>query len=357
MLTAAVIPVVAGTVFLSLYACSKPQPVAEVVPVLIRQVSGVNRSDLVVVSGDVEASRSGNLGFQVPGRVVRVWPEEGEFVQAGEPLAQLDTTEYHLQLVMASAAARQAEDQFKRLQQMYDQQGIPPADFVKMETGLQQARAQMALVRNHLANTRLVAPLAGAVARRGIEVGEMAAPGMPVFTIIATDPIQIRAGVPEAEVGRIRVGQTAEIRVPAMPNQKFYGKVKLVGVAADPMSRTFTVKITVPNARRTLRPGMIAEARIQQDSQVNAITIPASAIVRDADGATQVFAYNPADKRVYARRITVGTVYGKEVEVITGLTTKEMIVVGGQHRIREGSKVEATTAKATEVAVDSRKAP
>jgi multidrug efflux pump subunit AcrA (membrane-fusion protein) len=106
-----------------------------------------------------------------------------------------------------------------------------------------------------------------------------------------------------------------------------------------------------------LRPGMIAEARIQQDSQVNAITIPASAIIRDADGATQVFAYNPVDKRVYARRITVGTVYGKEVEVITGLTTKEMIVVGGQHRVREGAKVEATTTKATEVAVDSRAKP
>jgi membrane fusion protein (multidrug efflux system) len=357
-LRATVIPVAAGALFLtSLDACSKPQAVAEVMPVLVRQVSGVNRYDLVVLSGDVEASRSGNLGFQVPGRVVRVWPEEGEIVQAGEPLAQLDTTEYHLQLVMASAQAHQAEDQFKRLQQMYDKQGIPPADFVKMETGLQQARAQMALVQHNLLNTRLVASLGGAVARRGIEVGEMAAPGMPVFTIIATDPVQIRAGVPEAEVGRIRVGQKAEIRVPALPNKKFYGTVKLIGAAADPMSRTFTVKITVPNSRRLLRPGMIAEARIQQDNEVNAITIPASAIVRDPDGATQVFAYNPVDKRVYARRITVGTVYGKEVEVMSGLTSKEIIVVGGQHRVREGSKVEATTSRMPDVAMDNRTVP
>jgi RND family efflux transporter MFP subunit len=357
-LTSSVVPVIAGAVFLmSVYACSKPETVAEILPVLVRPVSGVNRSDLVVVSGDVEASRSGNIGFQVPGRVVKVWPEEGDFVAAGAPLAQLDTTEYQLQLVMANAATRQAEDQFKRLQQMYDKQGIPPADFVKIETGLAQARAQAALVQHNLGNTRLVAPIGGAVARRGIEVGEMAAPGMPLFTIIATDPVQVRAGVPEAEVGRIRVGQKAEIRVPAMPNQKFYGVVKLIGVAADPMSRTYTVKITVPNARRLLRPGMIAEARIQQDSQVNAITIPASAIVRDADGATQVFSYNPTDKRVYARRITVGTVYGKEVEVTSGLTSKEMIVVGGQHRVREGSKVEATTAKTASVAVERRTAP
>lgn len=353
-----VVTVIASAVLLaSLLRGTKPQPVSAAVPILVRQVSTLNRSDVVVVSGDLEASRSGNLGFQVPGRVTHVWPEEGQVVQAGAPLAQLDSTEYHLQLVMATAAARQAEDQYRRLQQMYEQEGIPPADFVKIETGYQQAQAQQALVRRHLANTRLVAPLGGVVARRGIEVGEQAAPGMPLFTIIATDPVLVRAGVPEAEIGRIRIGQSAEIRVPALPNQKFGGRVKLVGMAADPVSRTYTVKITVPNPRRLLRPGMIAEARIQQDSQVIAFTIPANAIVRDADGATQVFAYNAAEQRVHARRITVGTVYGKEVEVTSGLTGKEMIVVGGQHRVREGSKVEATTAKDSDLAVQGRRTP
>lgn len=357
-LPALVVVVVAiGALLFIFLGGTKPTPVSAAVPILVRQVSDLNRSDVVVVSGDVEASRSGNVGFQVPGRVVRVWPEEGDFVQAGQPLAQLDTTQYKLQLVMATAAARQAEDQFKRLQQMNQAQGISPADFVKIETGLEQARAQQALVRDNLANTRLVAPISGTVARRGIEVGEQAAPGMPVFTIIATDPIHVRAGIPEAEIGRIRLGQTAEIRVPALPNNKFYGQVKLVGVAADPTSRTYTVKITVPNPRRLLRPGMIAEARIKQDSQVVALTIPATAIVRDADGATQVFLYNPAEKRVFARRITVGTVYGTEVEVTSGLSGKDMIVVGGQHRVREGSKVEATTTREEAIAVERRTSP
>jgi RND family efflux transporter MFP subunit len=286
-----------------------------------------------------------------------VWPEEGDFVQAGQPLAQLDTTQYRLQLAMATAAVRGAEDQYKRLQQMNQAQGIAPADFVKIETGLEQARTQQAIVRDNLANTRLIAPISGTVARRGIEVGEQAAPGMPIFTIIATDPIQVRAGVPEAEIGRIRLGQTVEIRVPALPNNKFSGQVKLIGVAADPTSRTYMVKITVANSRKLLRPGMIAEARIKQDSQIVALTVPATAIVRDADGATQVFIYNPADKKVFARRITVGTVYGKEVEVTSGLSGKDMVVVGGQHRIREGSTVEATTNTETAIAVEPRKTP
>ena len=337
---------------------AKPSSTVEAIPVLVRQVSALNRSNVVVVSGDVEASRMGNVGFQVPGRVVHVWPEEGDIVQAGEPLAQLDTTEYVLQLSMASAQTRQAEDQFRRLQQMNQQQGIPPADFVKIETGLQQAQAQQALVRKHLTDARLVAPISGAIARRGIEVGEQAAPGMPVFTIITTDPIQVRVGVPESEIGRIRVGQSAEVRVPALPNHRFEGRVKLISAAADPMSRTYNVKISMANPGRVLRPGMIAEARIQQDSRTNALTIPANSVVRDADGATQVFVYSAKDQKVYARRVTVGSAYGKEVEVTSGLTAAEMIVVGGQHRVREGSKVEvsaATTAAAT--TADSRKTP
>jgi membrane fusion protein, multidrug efflux system len=341
----------------SLLGGKKPEAIAQTIPVLVRLASTVDRSDVIVVSGDVEASRSGNVGFQVPGRVTQVWPEEGQVVQAGQPLAQLDTTQYHLQLVMATAATRQAEDQFKRLQQMYDQQGVPPADFVKIETGVAQARAQQSLIRQSLSDTRLVAPISGAIARRGIEVGEQAAPGMPVFTIIATDPVQVRAGIPEAEIGRIRVGQTAEIRIPALPTKKFEGRVKLVGVAADPSSRTYNVKITVPNPGHLLRPGMIAEARIRQEGRVSTITIPASAVVRDGEGATQVFVYRPADKRVYARRVTVGSVYGKEVEVTAGLTANDQIVVGGQHRVREGSQVEAQTAKASDIAVDSRAKP
>jgi RND family efflux transporter MFP subunit len=337
---------------------AKPSSTVEAIPVLVRQVSALNRTNFIAVSGDVEASRMGNVGFSVPGRVVQVFPEEGDVVQAGEPLAQLDTTEYVLQLSMASAQTRQAEDQFKRLQQMNQQQGIPPADFVKIETGVEQARAQQALVRKHLTDARLVAPISGAIARRGIEVGEQAAPGMPVFTIITTDPIQVRVGVPESEIGRIRVGQTAEVRVPALPNNRFEGRVKLIAAAADPMSRTYNVKISIPNPGRLLRPGMIAEARIQQDSRTNALTIPASSVVRDADGATQVFVYSAKDQKVYARRVTVGSAYGKEVEVTSGLTATETIVIGGQHRVREGSKVEvsaATTAAAT--TADSRKAP
>lgn len=353
MVAAAVgVVLVGAALVLGMRGGPEPAAAAQGVPVLVRQVGALNRSDVVVVSGDVDASRSGSVAFQVPGRIVAVWVQEGQVVQAGAPLAQLDTTEYQLQLAMASSAARQADDQYRRLQQMREQNGVTPADFVKMESAHRQAQAQLALVQKHLADTRLVAPIGGVIARRGIEVGEQVAPGMPIFTIVALDPMDVRVGVPEAEIGRIRVGQRAQVRVPALPAERFEGRVRLIGVAADPTSRTYSVKLSVANARRLLRPGMIAEARISQDTRVDALTLPASAVVRDADGATQVFVYNAAERRVYARRVTVGTVHGQEVEVTSGLSATDVIVVGGQHRVREGAKVEATTVEATTVEAD-----
>ena len=106
-------------------------------------------------------------------------------------------------------------------------------------------------------------------------------------------------------------------------------------------SRTYTVKIELPNPKRRIRPGMIAEVRVENDAKVQARTLPAEAVVRDADGVTRVFVYDSGERRVHARRIEVGTAYGSEVEVRSGLDGDELVVVGGQNRLREGASVEA----------------
>jgi RND family efflux transporter MFP subunit len=153
--------------------------------------------------------------------------------------------------------------------------------------------------------------------------------------------VQVQVGVPEAEIGRVAVGQTATLTVPALGDRSFQGRVHLVGIAADPASRTYTVKIQVANPDRALRPGMIAEVRIQSDEVVRALTVPGEAIVRDADGVTRVYVYFPDEERVHARRVEPGSVFGREVEIREGLEEGELVVVGGQHRVREGSLVSA----------------
>src|SRR5579871_672178 len=175
---------------------------------------------------------------------------------------------------------------------------------------------------------------------RKIDPGQTVAAGMPVITIVELNPVKVRVGVPEAEIGKVHQGGTAEVSAPSLGGRCFTGKVAIIGVAAEPTSRTYTVKILVPNPGPVLRAGMVAEARIFGPSKVKSLTLPGEAIGPDPQGAPQVFIYSAERKRVYGRRVEVGTPVGNEVEIHSGLTGAEQVVVAGQQKVREGSLVE-----------------
>jgi RND family efflux transporter MFP subunit len=311
--------------------------------VLVRAVRRLDRPTYVAVSGEVQGRRTVNVGFQVAGVVASVGPEEGDAVAAGSVLAQIDSEGYELGLQAATAQADHARDAFSRAKQMYDEKSLPPANYVEAETALRQAQAQEGLARKQVTDTRLLAPLKGVIAHRGIQPGEMASPGMPVFTIIAVDPVEVRVGVPEAEIGRIRTGQESTIAIPALNGETFEGRVRIVGIAADPVSRTYSVRISVPNPKGRLRPGMIAEAQIRDGGTTHALTLPGEAIQRDPAGAPFVYVFDKEDGRVHSRGVTVGSVIGREVEITAGLEGDEQVVVGGQNRLRSGDTVTART--------------
>jgi RND family efflux transporter MFP subunit len=312
------------------------QPVIEPIAIRVQPVTAIERPGYVLASGTVQGRATVDVAFEVSGTAIRVGPEEGDRVRKGEILATLDPTDFDLDLRAARAAADRARDEHERYQKLYDRQSLSPSDYTKVETGLREAEAHQGLAAERLADTRLVAPISGVVAMRDLEPGESVSPGMPVFTIVAIDPIEIRAGIPEIEIGRVHVGQDAVLSIPALGDRTFEGRVSVVGVSADPSARTYTVEILVPNLGGLLLPGMIAEVRIEGDERVSSLTVPGQAIVRDADEVTRVFVYYPDEERVYGRRIEPGTVYGQEVEVRGGLREGELIVVAGQHELRDG---------------------
>lgn len=361
--------------------------------VRVRKALSVKRPATVLASGSVEARETSNVAFQVPGKVARVLVEEGAAVRKGQLLAELDATDYQYalqaatgQVGMAEAASlkaqhgaraqelerarigfNRAEDEYRRMKQLYDAKALAPNDFHKVEaaylaareqyseaqegarredkaaarSAVEQAQAGALVAHKRLADTKLLAPISGMIARRIVNPGETVGAGMPVFTIVDLNPVKVRVGVPETDIARVKAGQTASIQIPAMADRSFEGRVELVGVAAEPASRTYTVKILTPNPNHILRAGMIAEAQIRTDVTVHALTLPGEAILRDPQGATLVYVYFPERKRVYARRVQVGTVEGREVEITSGLKGDELVVVAGQQLVREGALVEA----------------
>jgi RND family efflux transporter MFP subunit len=310
--------------------------------IVVRPATLVNTEATVAASGVIDARASADIAFQVPGKVVGIGAEEGQYVSAGQFLAQLDRTDYRLSYEQAELAHTRSADEARRAKVLREVNGIAPNDFEKIDNAEHQAAVSGAIAQKRLNDTRLTAPLSGIIARRDIEMGETVAAGRPVFTIVDLDVVHVRVSVPEADVGSISAGNTATITVPSLGSETFTGRVRLVGVAADASSRTYAVEVAISNPSHRLKAGMIAEASIETGKVAPQLTIPAAAIVRDVEGASRVFVYNEADQRVHARRVTVSGIAGTDVAITDGITSGELIVVAGQRQLREGMSAKPT---------------
>jgi len=290
------------------------------------------------------------VGFLVPGRTLTVLPREGEPVRKGQLLAELDAENLrhaleaaHAQAETARAAAHQSDQEYNRMKQLYDSQSLAPNDFAKFTAArdasaqqLQQALAGEAAARRNLNDARLLAPISGYLSRRSVEPGVMVAPGQPVFEISPLDSVEVNVGVPETDIRLVKVGQTAGVTVPALPGRFFQGLVRVVNVSADPATRTYMTRITVPNPTKDLKIGMVAEVAITGTHRQDMLSLSMSSIVRDPQGATLVYQYFPDQGRVYSKRVEVGAVLGTRIQIRSGLYGTEPIVVAGQNGLRDG---------------------
>lgn len=385
---------------LSLVACTpaeshKQTADADAMPVVVGGLRKVQEREWITASGTVSTPKSpANVGFLVPGRVIFVGPREGEYVDESQVLARLDPLDFTLAIQAAEAqkakaqaemekamqSARpelleqarvtfeRAEDEYRRMKMLYDEKALATNEFLKFKAvyeraqqsyrqakagdqkedkalakaAFDQAAAQLRINQKKHADATLLAPSSGYISKRSIEPGDTASAGRPAFEIVQMEPMEVNVGVPETDVHLVKIGQIAKITIPALPGKTFQGTVRLINISADPGTRTYMTRITVENSELLLRIGMVAEASIRGDRTVSMVTLPGDAVVRDPQGATQVYVYYPEKKRVYAKRVEIGTAANKEVEIKSGLSGDELIVVAGQTKLRDGLAVSAT---------------
>jgi membrane fusion protein (multidrug efflux system) len=345
---------------LFLVACGhsgNPSAKENSVSIVVATPKKVQDFERVSVSGTLTSPGATSMvAFLVPGRAIQVFPREGEPVKKGQLLAVLDSVNLthaleaaNAQVEAARAGALQAEQEYNRMKQLFDSKSLAPNDFAKFTAArdashqqLQQAVASAGVAKKNLADAHLVAPISGFIARRTVEPGVMVIPGQPVFEIAPMDPIEVNVGVPETDIHRVKVGQSATVTIPALPGQSFKGTVRVTNVSADPATRTYMARISVPNPQRELKVGMVAEVSITGSKRVDMITLPAESIVRDPQGAPLVYQYFPDQHRVFSKRVEVGSLYGREIQILSGLQGQESIVVAGQHALRNGMAAEPT---------------
>jgi len=316
---------------------SKQKKAVTATKVTVRQIQPGDQPEQLSFSGTIEADNSVQLGFSVPGTVSAVKVNEGQYVNAGQLLATIDGTEYENALLIASAGLEQAEDMFTRLNGLYQKGSLPAKDFIEIKTKLAQAKANKNLSAKRVNDTKLYAPMSGIVTAKSIEKGAMAAPGVPAFTIIKINQVYAKISVPESEIGKIQKGQNARVFISTL-NQELTGKITIINPQADPVSKSYSVKVQLQNGNGKILPGMITQTKIITGQSIDAITVPATAVIRDADDITYVFVASDQNKAI-RKRVTASGVMGNDIVISEGLKQGDNVVIGGQTHLKDGSSI------------------
>ena len=291
-------------------------------------------------------------GTVLMGRVDRVMVEEGARVRKGQTLAHIESRDVAARLAQARAGVaaakameRNAKSMLDRMARLHSKNAATDKDLEDAEAGYEAAQASLEAAKEavnvaevYVDYSEVTAPFAGLVVEKRIEVGDMASPGMPLFVIDDVSKVKIEAQVPESMTAGLAIGDPVEI---AFQGEHFRGELSEVLPAADPRSRTLTVRALLDNPDGRLRPGMFARLRLGGEARL-AVAVPDSAIVRKGP-LTGVFVAKGSDnERVTAglRWITLGRTRDGSVEVLTGLVAGERYVVEPTSQLRDGQPIE-----------------
>jgi RND family efflux transporter MFP subunit len=194
-------------------------------------------------------------------------------------------------------------------------------------------------------NAIVRAPIAGIVGRRHLSQGDMAAPTMPVLTLVQMGDVELILDVPERELALISEGMAAELRVARFAERRFPGRVALISPTIDRQTRTARVKVEAPNPEGHLLPGMLARVELIVERRADVPVVPYSGLIIESNQGGEVAyrAFVVDDGAARERRPSLGLIDGDQVEVLDGLKVGELLVTRGQHLLEEGTRVKTVS--------------
>ena len=305
------------------------QPVRQAVKVLPAALQNVRQDGSY--SATIQANAINNIAPQSGGRIQKINVEVGDFVSAGQVLAEMD----RVQLDQAQLRLVNAETELGRLKQLYEQGGLAQSDYEAAELNYKVSKSSY---DNLLENTILRSPINGVVTARNYDRGDMYGMASPIFTVQQIVPVKILVGISEADYTKVRKGDRITLSVDALPGKTFSGSVRRIYPTVDPMTHTVNIDVQVPNQNRELRPGMYAKVNVNFGSSRN-IVVPDAAVVRlQGSGQRNVFVVE--NGVAVQKAVSLGRHFDGQYEILSGIEVGEMVVVKGGSSLSNGANVE-----------------
>ena len=332
--------------------------------------TGLIRENLLL-TGSLKAKEAVDVSPKAQGRVEKLYFQVGDSVASGTLIAELDDDELQQQVNRAGASIavtsasldqRRAEREnvraeLERAEQLFNEKLLSPQDYDAQKTGLavvnaqvqlaqaqqQQAEAELSELKIRLAQTKVYAPMSGIVANRYVDVGALVSPNTPIMRIVNLSTMVTQGNVPERNIGRLRIGNEAVVRVDAIPDHGFKGRIARIAPVLDAATRSALIEIDILNPGNLLKAEMFTRIELDLGTTREAVLIPREGLVYRG---TQPGVYVIDGNVPTFRPIETGLTREDQVEVLANLDASVKIVGRGATMLREGDRVRSAGAGA-----------
>jgi membrane fusion protein (multidrug efflux system) len=292
--------------------------------------------DEIQALGTAQANESIEIQPRVASLIDRILFEEGELVEAGQLLVELESSEIVAGLALAEAALSESRSLYARNKSLSTSQAVSASTLEQLLAEVKVDQAMVEAAKARLSNMRIRAPFAGRIGLRRESPGSFVDSSTVITTLDDVSVIKLDFSVPETFLTVIREGMRIQANSIVYPDRVFEGTVSSIDTRLDPVSRAVRVRAIMPNTEGALKPGMFLTVDLQRD-RGEVLVAPEQAIVPEG---SQQFVYVVLDGKVEKRAVTIGRRIPGFVVITEGLSEGESVVTEGTGKVRDGGDVE-----------------
>jgi membrane fusion protein, multidrug efflux system len=323
-------------------ASYQPPPIS-VTSVVVKPEQWASTMDVI---GTMEAVQGVMVSADLPGTVTKINFESGQAVKAGEILVELDTRQERAQLAALEAQRDLAGLNYARSEQLSKDGVISKVEYDRATADQKQTTANVGEIKATIERKTIRAPFSGVLGLRKVNLGQYLAAGNPIVQLQALNPIYANFGVPQQQLGQVKIGRGLRVTTENLAGQVFTGKVTAFESVVDESTRNVQVQATLANPQGKLRPGMFVQVQVGVGTPRSVISLPASAI-NYAPYGDSVYVINDMKDQtgktyrgVRQQFVKLEGSRGDQVAIVSGVNPGDEIVTSGVFKLRNGAAVQ-----------------
>jgi membrane fusion protein (multidrug efflux system) len=294
------------------------------------------------IQGSVNTKENILIQPEMPGTLVVLNAKAGQHVSKGQLLARVDDGGSSQQVASLETQYQLAKTTFERQKNLWSQKIGSEIQYLQAQTQMLSLQRSVAQAKAMLSKTEIRAPFSGTIDEVFVERGQVVSAGpQGLMRIVNLNNMYVSTSIPESYIGKLKVGTQVDVFLTSL-NKNYKGKVRQVGNFINPNNRSFGIEVSIPNPENLLRPNQVAKLKVIDYTAKNAIVVPTNVIQEDGQGNKFVFvAINSNGKTATAKKIIVTTGKSSDnvTEILTGLSSNDIIVTEGVNTISEGMKL------------------